>query len=159
MSTVITRSLPPQRLVDAANPMVRALIRSRWHGVADGTLLMLHVTGRRTGRRYDIPAGYVPLGDRMVVVTEHTWRANLRDVAELDVTHHGRHERMHAALDENPVTVATTLRELIDGIGLRATRQRLGLRMTTSRMPTAGELEAAARDFDLATITLTPARG
>jgi hypothetical protein len=157
MSEVITRSVPPRRLVDGINPLVRALARSRLHGTVDGALLLLHVTGRRTGRRLDIPVGYVPLDDeRLVVVTEHTWRANLRGGADLDVTRHGRRERMHASLDEDPAAVAATLHILVGRIGPRATRQRLGLRITGAGVPSPAELERAVREYDLATITLTP---
>jgi hypothetical protein len=154
MSTAITRSVPPQRLVSGVNPVVRALIRSRLHATVDETLVMLHVTGRMTGRRYDIPVGYVRMDDRLVVVTQHLWRANLRGGADLDVTHHGRRELMHAELEEDPHAVAETLRAVIERINLRAARQRLGLRIPAGRIPTLAELEAAVREFDLATVTL-----
>jgi hypothetical protein len=156
MSDVITPSVPPQRLIDGINPLVRALVRSPLHAAVDGSLLLLHVTGHRTGRHLDIPVGYVPLGNGLVVVTRHTWRANLRGGADLDVTHHGRRERRHATLDENPGTVAVTLRALVDRIGIRAARQRLGLRITVDRVPTDAEFEAYVRETGLATITLTP---
>jgi hypothetical protein len=156
MSTTITRSIPPQRLVTGVNPAVRALIRSRLHGAVDASLLMLHVDGRRTGRRYDIPVGFVKLDDRLVVVTQHAWRANLRGGADLDVTHDGRRERMHARLDEEPGVVAATLGTVIERIGARRARQQLGLRITPPEPPTLAELEAAVREFDLATVTLTP---
>ena len=156
MSTTITRNIPPQRLVTGVNPAVRALIRSRLHAAVDPTLLMLHVDGRRTGRRYDIPVGYVRVDGRLVVVTQHTWRANLRGGADLDVTHDGHRERMHAQLDEEPPVVAETLRAVIERISVRRARQLLGLRITPPRLPTLEELEAAVREFDLAVITLTP---
>jgi len=155
MTTAVTRSVPPQRLVNGINPVVRALIRSPLHAAVDDSMLMLHVTGRRTGRRYDIPVGYVPLGGRFMVVTQHPWRANLRGGADLDVTHHGRRERMHADLDENPDSVASVLRTVIEEIGRPAARRRLGLQITVDRTPTQAELAAAVQEFDLATIVLT----
>jgi hypothetical protein len=157
MSAVITRSIPPRRLVDGINPLVRALARSRLHATVDGALLLLHVTGRRSGRSLDIPVGFAALDDeRLVVVTQHTWRANLRGGADLEVTRNGRRERMRASLDEDPATVAATLRTLVERIGPRGARQRLGLRITGGELPSAAELETAVREYDLATVTLSP---
>jgi hypothetical protein len=155
MTDVITRTIPPQRLVNGVNPAVRAFLRSPLHGAVDDSLLMLHVTGRRTGRRYDIPVGYLPLDGRFLVVTQHSWRANLRGGADLDVTHHGSRQRMHADLDENPDSVASVLRPVIEQIGRQAARRRLGLQIAVDRTPTQAELAAAVQEFDLATIILT----
>jgi hypothetical protein len=155
MTTAISRSTPPQRLVTLMNPVVRAALRSPLHSAVDGALLILHVTGRRSGRRYDIPVGYVDLDGRFVVVTQHTWRANLRGGADVGVTHAGRQRRMHAELDEEHGAVAATLHDVIEKIGWRAARRQIGLAVNVSRTPTLAELEAAVREFHLTTITLT----
>jgi hypothetical protein len=154
MTTAVSRSTPPQRLVTAANPVVRAVLRSPLHATVDGALLMLHVTGRRTGRRYDIPVGYVELDGRFVVVTQHSWRANLRGVHDLEVTHARRRRTMRVDLDEQPRSVAATLRRVVEGTGWQAARRRVGLTVTVRRTPTVAELEEAVREYDLATITL-----
>jgi hypothetical protein len=155
MTTAVSRSIPPQRLVNGINPVVRALLRSPLHVAVDDSLLLLHVTGRRTGRRYDIPVGYVPVDGGFMVVTQHPWRANLRGSADLDVTHHGRRRRMHADLDEDPGSVAFALRAVIEQIGRQAARRRLGLQIAVDRTPTQPELEAAVQEFHLATVVLT----
>jgi len=88
MTSAVTRRTPPQRFADAMNPVVRAVLRSPLHLAVDRSLLMLHVSGRRTGRRYDI--------------------------------------------------------------------RRIGRTITARRTPTLAELDEAVREYDLATITLTP---
>ena len=40
------------------NPLVRGLLRSPAHGLLSRRLLLITVTGRRTGRRFTIPVGY-----------------------------------------------------------------------------------------------------
>ena len=60
------------------NPLVRMLLRSPLHRVLDGSFLVLHLTGRKTGRRYNIPVGYVDMDGRFVMVTVARWRVNLR---------------------------------------------------------------------------------
>jgi hypothetical protein len=40
------------------NPVVRWILRSPVHGLLSSRLLVITVTGRRSGRVYDIPVGY-----------------------------------------------------------------------------------------------------
>jgi hypothetical protein len=156
MTTTITRRVPPQRLVDLVNPLVRVVLRSPAHRPLDDALLLLHVTGRRTGRVYDIPVEYVALDDRLLVVTQHAWRANLRGGADVEVTLGGRRRPMHAELDENPVSVAATILEIIHRHGLDEAERRVGLTFKPAQEPGREELVAAARACGLAFIALTP---
>lgn len=162
MTEVISHSVPPQRLITLLNPIVRLALASPLHVVLDPALLTLHVTGRVTGRHYDIPVGYVDMGGRLVVVTQHRWRANLRGGGYVEVTHKGRRMPMYAELDEGHASVARTLHEVIERIGWKAARPQLGLVVAAQRTPTVAELEDAVREYGLATIKLTsitPASG
>lgn len=154
MSTAITHRIPPQHLIDLVNPIVRGALASPLHPMMDKALLVLHVRGRRTGRVYDIPVGYVMLDSHLMVLTQHRWRANLRGGANLDVTHHGVRATMHADLDERPESVARTLARVIDLYGPGKAARLLGLGFEHG-CPTVDELEEAVREFDLATVTLT----
>lgn len=155
MTGVITRHVPPQRLIDLVNPVVRLALRSPLHTVLDSALLTLHVTGRVTGRHYDIPVGYIDVDGRFIVVTQHRWRANLRGGYEVEVTHAGRRAPMHADLDEQPASVASTLHAVMDRIGPKAARSQLGLTVSGDAVPSVGEIEEAVREYDLAIVTLT----
>ncbi|GAA4551150.1 nitroreductase/quinone reductase family protein [Pseudonocardia xishanensis] len=158
MSTTLTRTVPPQPMVDLVNPLVRGVLRSPLHGALDSALLILHVTGRRSGRRFDIPVGYIELDGAHLVVTQHTWRANLRGGAEVEVTIRGARVAMHAEVDEDPVSVAAAFDRVVERFGWRAAGRMLGLTDHAGRRPTPAELEAAVREFDLALVTLTPPR-
>jgi len=46
-----------------ANPVVKWILRSRLHRLLSAHLLLISVTGRRTGRVYTIPVGYHLRGD------------------------------------------------------------------------------------------------
>lgn len=56
------------RAIDRLNPLVAAILRSPLHGLASPGLLLLTITGRRSGRRYSIPVGYHALDDAIVVM-------------------------------------------------------------------------------------------
>jgi hypothetical protein len=156
MTSVVKRSVPPAALVKMGNPLVRMLLGSPLHGMLDDSFLVLHLTGRKTGRRYDIPVGYVDLEGKLTVVTIARWRVNLRGGADVEVTLHGHLRPMHALLDEDPAAVAVSYQTMINRIGRNKAQRQLGLSLPAARPPTALELQDAAREYGWSVITLTP---
>ncbi len=53
------------------NPLLRWVLRSRHHWLASGGLVLLTITGRRSGRQYAIPVGYQQDGDELIVMVSH----------------------------------------------------------------------------------------
>ena len=156
MTSAVKRSVPPPTLVKMGNPLVRMLLGSPLHGVLDDSFLVLHLTGHKTGRRYDIPVGYVDMEGRLTVVTVARWRVNLRGGADVQVTRHGCLRPMHALLDEEPASVAVSYQAMIDRIGPKKALRQLGISLPRGRAPTALELKDAAREYGWSVITLTP---
>ena len=74
MTATVKRSVPPPTLVKMGNPLVRMLLGSPLHGVLDHSFLVLHLTGCKTGRRYDIPVGFVDMDGQLTVAR---WRVNI----------------------------------------------------------------------------------
>lgn len=156
MTSTVKQSVPPAVLVRTGTPLVRMLLGSPLHGVLDGTFLVLHVTGRKTGRRYDIPVGYADMEGKLMVVTVARWRVNLRGGADVEVTLRGRLRPMHALLEEDPAAVAVGYRAMIDRLGWTKAQRQLGISRPGGRSPTAVELKDAAREYGWSVITLTP---
>ncbi len=152
----VTRATPPLVLVRFLNPVMRTVLRSRLHRPVSKGLLLLHLTGRRTGGRYDIPVGHHRNDGRLSVLTNSPWRANVRGGAEVEVTLDRRRQRMHADIDEDPQRVAAIYRSIIDEIGWKQAQRRLGISIQVGRTPTLDELEEAVRESGLSVITLTP---
>jgi hypothetical protein len=151
----LRRRVPPQRLIDLVNPAVRRVAESPAHALLDRSTLVLHVIGRRTGHRYDIPVNHVDVGGELFVTTEHAWRHNLHGGVDLEVTTGGQHRMMHADLEEEPEAVARALKAIIDRLGWRVARRRLGLHMAGHTAPTVADLQRMVEAADLAVITLT----
>ena len=159
MTSTVQRSVPPPTLVKMGNPLVRMLLGSPLHRLLDDSFLVLHLTGRKTGRRYNIPVGYLDMEGKLAVVAVVTvarWRVNLRGGADVEVTRHGCLRPMHALLDEDPASVAVSYRAMIDRIGPKKAQRQLGVSLPGGRAPTALELEDAAREYGWSVITLTP---
>jgi len=159
MTSTVQRSVPPPTLVKMGNPLVRMLLGSPLHRLLDDSFLVLHLTGRKTGRRYNIPVGYLDMEGKLAVVAVVTvarWRVNLRGGADVEVTRHGCLRPMHALLDEDPASVAVSYQTMIDRIGPKKAQRQLGITLPGGRAPTALELEDAARKYGWSVITLIP---
>ncbi len=145
--------------MDAINPLLRWLATSRFHRLVDGSLIVLHVTGRRTGRHYDILVGYVCLGDRLLVTTQHRWRANLRGRQSCDVTVYGVRRTARLRLDESPLSIARTYADVIGRYGWRDAGRRLGLTTRSGEIPSQEQLETLAGAGHLAILELSAPAG
>ncbi len=68
-------------LYAAMNVPIRALLRSPMHGVASGSLCILHHRGRRSGRSYAIPLSYTRDRSLVRLLSSHNtrWWMNLLD--------------------------------------------------------------------------------
>jgi deazaflavin-dependent oxidoreductase (nitroreductase family) len=79
------------RFQGLANRVVKALLATPGLArVVGKRLVTIHVVGRKSGKRYDVPVAYTPDGDALLVGTGFTWAKNLRTGEPVDVTHLGR---------------------------------------------------------------------
>ena len=147
----VERRHPPSALMRLVNPVVRYLVG---RGRAGDQLLVLHYTGRRTGRRFDVPAGYHLVDGVPTVFTNSGWRHNFAGGADVEVTSGGRRRAGRATLVTDPPTVAGVYRRLIDEIGWRAAQRRMGIRVTVGRAPTLEELQDAVTRSGLSLVRL-----
>ncbi len=144
-------------LTRVGNPVLTWLLSGRRRAARVGQgLLLLHVTGRRTGRVYSTPVGYHPQPDgELLVLTSSRWRVNLRGGSTpVEVTLLGRRMDATAVLDEDPETVAEVYGRLIDELGVDTAGRRLGIRITVDRAPTREELVEAAKREHLSVVHL-----
>jgi deazaflavin-dependent oxidoreductase (nitroreductase family) len=81
------RSLRLRRAL--VNPVVSAVLRSPAHRVLSGSYLLLQYTGRRSGRRRELPVAYARDGERLLVVAGRPqgkrWWRNFRGPHAVEV--------------------------------------------------------------------------
>ena len=154
----VERVKPPDGPFRLINPVMRWVLSTpRRAGRVGDQLLLLHLTGRKSGRVLDIPVGYRPAEDgRLLVMTNSLWRVNLRGTDDLDVTLRGVRMPAHAELVEDPELVATAYQRLINQVGHAKAGRRLGIRINVDRAPTHAELAEAAGREGLSVIYLAP---
>lgn len=110
-----------------ANPFMKVLLRSPFHGIASGSVLLLSFAGCRSGKHYILPVSYVRVGSNLIVVSdrERMWWRNLRGGVPVTVYLQGQRRQAHATIALEPDgTAAQWLPYLEQNAGL--TRQ-LGL--------------------------------
>jgi hypothetical protein len=75
----------------AINPVMRRVLAGRFHRtMGSDTLMVLDFQGRRTGRPFSFPIGYMQVDDSLVCYTPFGWWRNLRGGVPVSVTLRGR---------------------------------------------------------------------
>lgn len=94
-----------RRYYRGLNALMRALLCSPFHTLRSGRVLLLEFTGRRSGKRYRMPAGYWQRSaDQIVCLTSTAWSrwwVNLDD-AEVVLRLYGQNRPGHASLVGEP---------------------------------------------------------
>ena len=119
--------LPVLRLV---NPLVAMLLRSPLHGLMSGDVMLITVTGRRSGRRYTMPVSYLRDGDRVRCFTarEIAWWRNLRGGAEVTLQVAGKERRGRAeAVAEDAERIERALGDFLTRLPRDAVYYDVGL--------------------------------
>ncbi len=93
------------------NPFVTLLLRSPFHGMLSDQLLLITVTGRRSGRRYTTPANYQRDNGCLWIVSRRrrTWWRNLRGGAPVTLLLKGKRVGGRGEVQEEPSTVASQM--------------------------------------------------
>lgn len=102
--------------------------------------MVLHVTGRVTGRRYSVPVARQMVDGRLCTFTDGSWRHNLRGGATIEVTIDGATKAAHAELEEDPGRIARIFLDRIEDAGVAEASRTLGIRVNVARNPTLHEL-------------------
>jgi hypothetical protein len=98
---VARRRFPFNVINQTVNRVTRPLLRSPAHGLLSRRLLLITVTGRRSGRRFTIPVSYLERDGRLLIQPSaperKLWWRNLRgEGAPVRVRLRGRDRTGHA---------------------------------------------------------------
>jgi F420H(2)-dependent quinone reductase len=100
----------------SGNRLVVALLRSPLHRLVSGRLLLITVTGRRTGAQHTLPVAYEESGGRLTIPVlwpeRKLWWRNLRDGAPVRLRLRGENRAGQAQAvtdDQKSVTVEVAL--------------------------------------------------
>jgi deazaflavin-dependent oxidoreductase (nitroreductase family) len=90
------------------DPVTAFILKSPLHGLLDRNLMLVTVTGRKSGKHYTTPVNYLIDGDTLLTVSlrSRTWWRNLRNGGPIEVRLKGRSvsARGEVCADDNGVT-------------------------------------------------------
>jgi hypothetical protein len=150
----IRTRVPSVRLLRAINPIVSAILKSPFHGLLSDSVMLLTFSGRKTGKRYSVPVGYIPDGDRFTVISVHRWWPNLRGGKPLTVRLRGREYSAHSEVMEDSTSVVQEVDRLVDRFGLGGASRRIGVALDITPPPTREEIAEAMRGRVMIRLTL-----
>ncbi len=82
------------RFFSRLNPLIVGILRSPLHALLSGGLMLLTVTGRRSGRRFTFPVGYQRQGGELVVMVSEarrkSWWRNFSEPGGVEMRVRGR---------------------------------------------------------------------
>jgi deazaflavin-dependent oxidoreductase (nitroreductase family) len=136
------------------NPILATLLRSPLHAMVDGGMMLISVTGRRSGKVYTTPVNCLRDGETLTVISmrERTWWRNLRGGGEVGVHLQGQTRRGRAALAEDDASVADGLRRLL--MRNPGYARFLGVRIQSDGTAEPDDLARAARSRVVVSIHL-----
>ncbi|MDX1619659.1 MAG: hypothetical protein R3320_01620 [Nitriliruptorales bacterium] len=148
----VERVHPPDWLMKIINPLTRFLLKCGKPDAMAERVGLLRFRGRRTGRRFELPAGVRRVRGRLATLTNSSWRFNFRDGHELELFHRGEWHEARGTLLEDPDEVAAIYEDLIAHVGYEDAPRQLGIRINVDRTPTRQELRAMAERSGLSVL-------
>jgi hypothetical protein len=126
----MTTSIQPQpkkldlwkKFVRLQNPFMKWLLNSPLHFLVSKSYMLIHVTGRKTGKIYSTPVQYHQQGNTLMVVTscEYQWWRNLIGGAEVALKLRGQSVTGYATIALNPDVILNALGKMYPSMSFEA---------------------------------------
>lgn len=127
------------------NDFMAWVLRSPFHGMLSNGMMLITVTGCKTGKKITLPVGYYREGDYLWIVTDRnrTWWKNLRGGTEVDLLLKRTPVTGFAETEMEPSAVEAHVSDYIEHIPQSA--RGFGIRMEDGK-PNTEDVARAARD-------------
>ena len=111
------------------NDFMSWVLRSPFHGMLSNGMMLITVTGCKTGKKYTTPVGYYEEGGYLWVITsrDRTWWKNLRGKAEVDLLFKRKFVKASAELELDEKAVEARMYEYLRHVSQAA--KPMGIRM------------------------------
>lgn len=153
----VTLSHPPAAVLRMVNPLVGSLLRTPLAGPLRRQMMVVEVTGRKSGRRYSIPLSAHRIDGALYALTSAAWKNNFRDGATAEVLFDGRSTAMRGELVTDAATVASLSHRCAQSYGPKRAQTMMGLKFRDGAIPTVDDFAEAVRRERYAAVRFTPA--
>lgn len=109
------------------NDFMAWVLRSPFHGMLSNGMMLITITGRKTGRKFTTPVGYYREGEYLWVITsrERTWWKNLRGGAEVGLVLKRKHVMGYAEPELEEKAVEARMFEYLHHVPMAASRMEV----------------------------------
>ncbi|MEM6703570.1 MAG: hypothetical protein AAF690_12725 [Acidobacteriota bacterium] len=149
----IARSVPSPRVMGLVNPMVKFIVNRGCPPVAK-QLMVLHWTGRKSGRAFSTPVSRLEHDGRLFTKTRAGYKHNFIGGGPAELVLDGERRKFVATAVESPDAVAERMRSVLDELGTRKGARAFGLKIEGN--PTKAELAAFAAEDGSVVIDFEP---
>jgi len=156
-SAPISISHPPDAVLRVVNPILKLLLRTPFAGPARNQLMVVHFTGRKSGRAYSIPVSAHLIDGTLYAMAAATWKNNFRGGAAAQVLHNGKTTTMRGELITDKALVADLYSRTAESYGAKRAERAMGLGFRDHQMPTRDQFAEAVEQLGLRAIRFTPA--
>ncbi len=127
------------------NDFMSWMLRSPLHGMLSDGMMLITVTGRKTGKKITLPVGYYPENRYLWVITsrDRTWWKNLRGGAEVDLLLKRKPVKAFADTELDEQFVETRMVEYLQHVPQAA--KMMKIRMEAGK-PNLEDIRATAKD-------------
>jgi hypothetical protein len=127
------------------NPIIEWLLKSPLHGMLCGNTMIIHYTGRKSGKAYHVPIGYRRINNTLLTVSykQRNWWRNLRGGADVSILLNGKLIPARAQSIEDDQGVLEGLKEFIKGNQQAA--RLFGVKSGADSQPEPESLQQAVR--------------
>jgi hypothetical protein len=156
-SSPISISHPPDAVLRVVNPIMKLLLRTPFAGAARNQFMVLHFTGRKSGRAYSIPVSAHLIDGTLYAMAAATWKNNFREGAAAQVLHNGKTTTMRGELITDTAHVADLYARCAESYGVKRAERAMGLAFRDHQMPTRDQFAEAVDQLGLGAIRFAPA--
>lgn len=127
------------------NNFMAWVLRSPFHGMLSNGMMLITITGRKTGKKYTTPVGYYREGDYLWVITsrDRTWWRNLQGGAKVGLLLKRKPITAYAEPELAPKAVEARMFEYLNHVPMAA--KQMGIRMEAGK-PDTNDIARTAKD-------------
>jgi deazaflavin-dependent oxidoreductase (nitroreductase family) len=127
------------------NDFMAWVLRSPFHGMLSNGMMLITITGRKTGKTYTTPVGYYQEGGSLWVITsrERTWWKNLQGGAKVNLLLKRKPIQGEADTELDEKSVEARMVEYLRHVPQAA--KPMGIRMENKK-PNAEDIAYTAKD-------------
>jgi hypothetical protein len=147
---------PPSAFLRLINPVLGTLLRTPLAGPARRQLMVLHFTGRKSGREFSIPVSAHVIDGDLYALAGAAWKANFRDGASAQVVYDGKTTAMRGELIKDRALLSDLYLRCAQSYGAGRAQRMMGLKFRDPRVPDRAEFAEAIERLKLGAVRFTP---